>query len=126
MEEPGQVPFDHVHIEPFAYAVSLIGGKWKMHIVYWLWQAGRMRYSDLKRVMAPISHKVLADQLRMLEQDGLVHRIEFDEQPPHVEYELTELGRSFAPAMHELCIWGTEHYPKDRPDYDEVIHNIPE
>lgn len=120
------LPFDHVHIEPFSYTMSLIGGKWKMELLYWLWQCGTLRYSDLKRLMKPITHKVLAARLDELEADGLVVRTEYPEMPPRVEYSLSGLGLSLAPAMHTLCVWGTEHYPKDRPDYQEVRDNLRE
>lgn len=62
------------------------------------------------------------DCLYELEKDGLVVRIEFDEQPPHVEYELSPLGLSFAPAMHELCVWGTQHYPSVIWRYGKLNH----
>ena len=69
-----------VNITPFAYAMSLIGGKWKMHILFWLWKKEVLRYSELKRTVGKITHKMLSTQLKELEADGLIVRREY----PHV------------------------------------------
>lgn len=61
-----------VNIEPFAYAMSLIEGKWKMHILFWLWKKEVLRYSELKRVLGNVTHKMLSTKLKELEFDGLI------------------------------------------------------
>lgn len=81
-----------VNIEPFAYAMSLINGKWKMHILFWLWKKEILRYGELKRLLGNITHKMLSTQLKELEADGLINRKEYPQIPPKVEYSMTELG----------------------------------
>ena len=94
---------------PFLYTMSLIGGKWKLHILYWLCSKEVMRYSELKKALRRITHKMLSDQLKELEKDGLIDRKEYPQVPPKVEYRLTELGESLMPLLHGLCDWGVEH-----------------
>lgn len=87
----------------------VIGGKWKPIIVYHLGLDGVLRFSDLKRIMPNITQKMLTQQLRELESDGLVHRKVYAQVPPRVEYALTELGESVMPVIHSLCAWGSEY-----------------
>lgn len=98
-----------VNVKPFAYAISLIGGKWKMHILFWLWHKEVLRYSELKRNLEGVTHKMLSTQLKELERDGLVIRKEYPQVPPKVEYSLSERGKSFMPVLSEICTWGHEH-----------------
>lgn len=98
-----------VNIKPFAYAMSLIGGKWKMHILFWLWKTNVLRYGELKRALGNITHKMLSNQLKELEADGLIIRKEYPQVPPKVEYSLSEKGLSLMPVMHALCNWGHNH-----------------
>lgn len=100
---------NEVDVKPFAYAMSLIGGKWKMHILYWLSQKKVMRYGELKRSLGTITHKMLSTQLKELEADGLIIRKEYPQVPPKVEYYLSEKGLSIMPAMGYLCEWGHNH-----------------
>lgn len=102
-----------VNIKPFAYAISLIEGKWKMHILFWLWKKEPMRYGELKKALDSVSHKMLSNQLKELESDGLITRTEYPQVPPKVEYSLTETGLSIMPILSELCHWGHAHF-KDR------------
>lgn len=94
---------------PFLYTMSLIGGKWKMHILFWLSHKGIMRYSELKRALGKITHKMLSDQLKELERDGLILRKEYPQVPPKVEYSLTETGESLMPVLYGICDWGMQH-----------------
>ncbi|WP_066715707.1 winged helix-turn-helix transcriptional regulator [Clostridium sp. Marseille-P299] len=98
-----------VNIKPFAYAMSLTGGKWKMHILFWLRSREVMRYSELKRALEGVTHKMLSNQLKELEKDGLIIRNEYTQVPPKVEYSLSELGKSLMPILHEICLWGHQH-----------------
>ena len=98
----------------FLYTMSLIGGKWKMHILFWLCTRGVMRYSELKRSLGKITHKMLSDQLKELEKDGLILRKEYPQVPPKVEYSLTETGESLMPVLHGICGWGMEHFDSNR------------
>lgn len=106
-------PSEDVNVRPFAYAASLINGKWKMHILFWLWKAEVLRYSQLKRALGPVTHKMLSAQLKELELDGIICRREYPQVPPKVEYSLTETGQSLMPILNALCTWGQEHIPQD-------------
>lgn len=110
-----------VNIPPFAYAISLIGGKWKMHILYWLSKKGILRYSELKKSLGNITHKMLSAQLKELEKDGLIIRNEYPQVPPKVEYSLTEKGLSVMPLLNLICEWGYEHMPSE----NNTIENTP-
>lgn len=98
-----------VNITPFAYAMSLIDGKWKMHILFWLWKKEVLRYSELKRTVGKITHKMLSTQLKELEADGLIVRREYPQVPPKVEYSMSERGLTLMPVLQSLCEWGNEH-----------------
>lgn len=98
----------NLHDTPFGYTLSIIGGKWKMTILYWLFEVNTVRYNELKRLIGSISHKMLSSQLKDLEKDGLIIRKEYPQIPPRVEYSLTQKGRSLFPLMEEMCKWG-EH-----------------
>lgn len=101
-----------VNIKPFAYTMSLISGKWKMHILFWLWKKEVLRYGELKKLLENITHKMLSTQLKELEADGLIHRKEYPQIPPKVEYSMTELGLTLMPVLQSLCDWGVKHIKK--------------
>ena len=100
---------DEVNVRPFAYAMSLIDGKWKMHILFWLWKKQVLRYSELKRALGTITHKMLSTQLKELEKDDLIIRNEYPQVPPKVEYSLSPCGLTLMPVLECLCKWGHEH-----------------
>lgn len=102
-----------VNVRPFAYAISLINGKWKMHILFWLWKKEILRYSELKRALGNVTHKMLSNQLKELENDGLIRRREYPQVPPKVEYSLSETGKTLMPILSAVCHWGIEHVPED-------------
>ncbi|WP_096439047.1 winged helix-turn-helix transcriptional regulator [Alteribacter populi] len=89
--------------------LSLISGKWKITIVYYLGTDGTMRFNEIKHLFPKITHKVLTSQLRELEEDGLVHREVYPEVPPKVEYSLTERGKSLMPIIENMYTWGKEN-----------------
>lgn len=94
----------------FGYTFSLISGKYKMTIMYWLaLYKPVMRYNELKRSLGKISHKTLSSTLKELEADDLIIRKEYPQIPPKVEYSLTEKGKSLIPILDSMCEWGTEH-----------------
>lgn len=93
----------------FAYTLRLIGGKYKMQLLYALeLNHEPIRYNALKRLLAPISFKTLTNTLRELEADGLVIRKEYPQVPPKVEYSLSQRGESLIPVMDDICYWGEE------------------
>jgi len=93
---------------PVTATIELIGGKWKTIILYSL-SNGTKRFGEIAVRIPGISRKVLTEQLKELENAGLIVREEFKEIPPRVEYTLTELGKSLMPVFRELEIWGTEN-----------------
>ena len=103
---------DYTDIDPrpFEYTMSLIGGKWKMNILFWLAKKQIMRYNELKTSLVGITHKMHSAQLKELESDGLVIRHEYPQVPPKVEYYLSVQGQSLMPVLHEICLWGTSNY----------------
>lgn len=103
--------------------LQVIGGKWKPIIIYRLGTDGTLRFSEVKRLIPNITQKMLTQQLRELEADGVVHREVYPQVPPKVEYSLTELGRSIMPVMESLCHWGRkyEQWYQDRTTPAEAI-----
>ncbi len=93
---------------PLTAALAALGGKWKLIIVYWL--AGEPRhFAGLRQLMPAISQKVLTEQLRELIADDIVHRETTGEAPAPVIYSLTPYGRSLAPLVETVRLWGREH-----------------
>lgn len=93
---------------PVDAALDVLGGKWKMRIL-WHLTDGPYRYGELNRRIPKVTEKMLIQQLRALEADGLVHREQYPEVPPRVEYSLTEKGRSFIPLLERLGAWAEAH-----------------
>lgn len=93
----------------FSYTMSLIQGKYKMFILYALMDFGVVRFNELKKYIRTISYKTLSVTLKELEADGLVHREEYPQIPPKVEYSLTDRGRSLIPILDQMCTWGDEN-----------------
>ncbi len=94
---------------PVATTVQLIGNKWKLLIIRNLVYDGTQRFGDFIKTIPAISKKVLTDNLRALENDGLVEREVFAEVPPRVEYSLTELGKSLRPIWDAMEAWGIDY-----------------
>lgn len=95
---------------PVTTALALIGGRWKSIILYHLSDHTR-RFGEIAARMPSISRKVLSEQLKELEADGLINRQEFKEIPPRVEYSLTELGKSVRPILKDMATWGQDKGP---------------
>ena len=93
----------------FNYTMSLIQGKYKMFILYALTGFEVVRFNELKKYIKTISYKTLSSTLKELETDGLVHREEYPQIPPKVEYSLTERGKSLIPILDQMCEWGETH-----------------
>ncbi|MDT0309848.1 helix-turn-helix domain-containing protein [Streptomyces sp. DSM 44917] len=90
-------------------AIDVVGGKWKVLILWALHERPCLRFGELRRELPGVSEKVLVQQLRELEADEIVHREVYREVPPRVEYSLTELGTSLNKALEPLGAWGKEH-----------------
>lgn len=93
---------------PLSYAMSIIGGKWKMQIICTLNNKGPLRYNELRKRLGGISNTVLASSLKELEEKGLVLRTEYLEVPVRVEYSSTETCDKLMPILEELSNWGEE------------------
>lgn len=96
----------HIQDTPFGYTLSVIGGKWKMVIIYLLAENETVRFNELKRQIGTITYKTLSSQLKELEADGMVKRKEYPQIPPKVEYSLTEKAETLLPVLEGLCEWG--------------------
>ena len=88
-------------------ALQVIGGKWKPIILWHLRTGERLRFGELKRQMPNVTQKMLTQQLRELESDGLILRQVYPQVPPKVEYRLTDLGASVLPVLGQLSSWGS-------------------
>lgn len=97
---------------PVATTVRLIGNKWKMLIIRNLKYNGIQRFTDFTKTIPGISKKVLTDNLRALESDGLINREVFAEVPPRVEYSLSELGATLMPIFDAMQSWGEDYKSK--------------
>lgn len=96
---------------PVGITLSLIGGKYKVVILWYLFDKKILRYGELQKILKGVTAKMLIQQLRELEEDGLVKRKIYPVVPPKVEYSLTELGESIIPILLEMKKWG-ENYTK--------------
>lgn len=101
---------------PMRRTLELLSGKWRTHIIYELCKKPSCRFGELKKSVSGITNTMLTNTLRDLEQVGIVHREQFNEVPPHVEYSLTEKGRDLLPVFTELAKWGENHLNDDVND----------
>lgn len=90
---------------PVEVTLSIIGGKWKPLIVFYL-LSGTKRFNEVRRFLPQATQQMLTLQLRELEQAGVLHRHVYAQVPPKVEYSLTELGQSIEPVLRQMCSWG--------------------
>ncbi|MCG7212004.1 helix-turn-helix transcriptional regulator [Paenibacillus mucilaginosus] len=98
-----------------------MGGKWKPVILFHL-TFGKKRNGELLKLMPAVTQKVLTQQLRELEEDGVVLRITHDQVPPKVEYGLTDYGWSLKEILHLMCRWGDTHIERVYGPNARVIH----
>lgn len=93
---------------PLEMSIDLIGGKWKV-IILWNLHFGPLRFNELRRIFPDVTQKILTQQLKDLENDGLIVRTVYPERPPKVEYSLSELGSALIPALKEISEWGNNY-----------------
>jgi len=98
---------DH-HGCPVQATINLMSGKWKVQIL-WHLSFGPRRFAELRRKLRSVSEKVLTDQLRQLERDGVLTRTSTNTSPPQVTYSLNAEGEKLVPMMESLCNWGSAH-----------------
>lgn len=94
---------------PILHVFKCIGGKWKLPVLWHLAEKETLRYNELKRTVRGVTNMMLTKCLRELEDFDLVHRMQYNEIPPRVEYSLTERGKTLLPALEALYAWGREH-----------------
>jgi DNA-binding HxlR family transcriptional regulator len=92
---------------------KILGGKWKLELIYYIGIDGIHRFGALRRQLGEISESSLTKQLRELEADGFLHRQDFHQVPPRVEYTLTPLGESFLSVVREMKAWGEANLPPE-------------
>ncbi len=88
---------------------KILGGKWKIEILFYIAFRDVHRFGELRRCLGDITESSLTKQLRALESDGFLSRHDYQEIPPHVEYTLTDLGKSFLPVLEHMKQWGEEN-----------------
>lgn len=103
---------DKKHVCPIEYTINLIGGKWKLLIVYYLMIDKVKRYGELKKSIDGITHKMLSNQLKELENEGIIVRKEYHQIPPKVEYSLSEKGATLLPLLGMMYDWGKDNMKK--------------
>ena len=91
-------------------AIAVVGGKYKAIIVWHLDHSGTMRYNEIQKAVPQATAKMLSQQLRELEADGIIHRKLYPVVPPRTEYRLTELGKTLVPIVHAMSDWGHEYF----------------
>lgn len=96
---------------PVTRALEVIGGKWKLPIIWKISAAKSIRYNELKRSIPGITNIMLTRSLQSLEEHGLVKRIEYNKIPPHVEYSLTDACQDLLPALVIINEWGKKVWP---------------
>ena len=101
---------------PIKSVLELIGGKWKMRILYTLLGKEISRFNELKRYISGITNTMLSNSLHELENDKLIKRIQYNEMPLRVEYTLTDLGKSFLPLFTEISSWWDNYSSYKTPE----------
>jgi len=109
-----------LYYNPVEFAMDRIGGTWKMPIL-WRLQDKVMRYSELKKDIPRITHKMLTTQLRQLEQEGFIHRKVYPVVPPKVEYSITEKGKTAIPIINTIREYGIQLMKDAKIDVKENI-----
>lgn len=90
--------------------MAVFGGKYKAIIIWHLNRAGVMRYNEIQKAIPQATAKMLSQQLKELENDGIVKRKLYPVVPPKTEYSLTEVGKTLVPIIDEMCLWGNEYF----------------
>lgn len=104
--------------------LNLIGGKWKLNMLWAIHDKGK-RFNELRRELTGISQKMLTQQLRELEESGLIQRRVIPDKPPKVEYSLSEYGRTLEPLFNVLNFWGLRHRVRTNKNHSVPLTNKP-
>src|SRR5215212_3521298 len=107
-------------------AFRILEGRWKMIIIFHLFARGTLRFSELERAIPTVSQKMLIQQLRELERDGIVRRTVYPQVPPRVEYDLRDWGQAMCPALDALLEWAAQRpTPSSAPPTDSAAELAP-
>ncbi len=98
-----------IAVDALASFTSMVGGRWKIGILYSIGCDGKARFNELAARMSPVTPTTLTRQLRELERDGLVTRTQYNEIPPRVEYDITETAHTLIPVLESIAEWTTTH-----------------
>jgi DNA-binding HxlR family transcriptional regulator len=111
-----ELPSDNTYATkcPLIYALEIIGQKWKLPIMWYLFDNNFTRYNELKRKVKGITNMMLTKSLKELAEHNLIVRTQYESIPPKVEYSLTERGKKLLPTLNELNIWGEEQIKLDK------------
>lgn len=109
---PGHAATASIEDTGVGHTLALIGGKYKMVILYWLYRNQIVRFNELQRLIGGVSYKMLSSTLKELERDGLVLRTQYPEVPPRVDYRLSDDGVSLIPVLDAMCVRGNAHRKK--------------
>jgi len=109
---------------PLCEIMNVISKKWALLIINAIGNTGSIRFGELKRVLKGINSKVLSDRLKDIEAVGIIHRKSFDEIPPHVEYFLTNSGKSFRKSMIPLMDWFYSHHKQNSQTPCDTAYQI--
>lgn len=105
--------YNENHNCPVLRTMELLSGKWRIYVINELCKQPSCRFNEIKKNLPEITSTALTTTLRDLEQIGLVHREQFNEIPPHVEYSLTEKGLALIPSFYEMTKWGMTYFNQD-------------
>ena len=117
--------YNRVHVCPVETSLELLSGKWKPRILWKLHRDGTLRFGEFRRQLPELTPKVLTQQLRDLERDGLVQRRVYAEVPPKVEYSLSDFGRTLEPILAMIAEWGMTHQEKIVEMFEAQSHEPP-
>lgn len=107
---------------PYVTSQKVLTGKWSIYIMYLLTD-GPVRFNELQRKMpGEMTHTTLSRQLKKLEEEGLIERIEYQQIPPKVEYKLSDIGEKFRKVLFELEIWGNEYIQYLNSNKEEEVY----
>jgi DNA-binding HxlR family transcriptional regulator len=101
---------------PLTYALEIIGQKWKLPVMWYLFENDVTRYNELKRKVSGITNMMLTKSLKELEEHHLILRTQYDTIPPKVEYSLSDRGKKLLPTLNELSKWGAEQLQLDNKE----------
>ena len=119
-----RVTYQNIEHCPVTFTMEIIGGKWKLLIMY-LVSNGINRFGKMSMMLRAISKQMLTTQLRELESDGIIERRIYAEIPPRVEYFLTPKGQSLLPIITLMKEWGQSYLQEERPEAGELRREIP-